>query len=1073
MAKIETLRLRWVRYNQKKIKAEKYSSLQEAVNEGESSNAGIKIILPPTIYSSPRWYSNCYQDAMAIVRSHGKPDLFITMTCNPKWEEITNSLFPGEQPSDRPDITARVFHLKANNLIEDLTKNNIFGRVKSYICMKEDQKRGLPHVHILLTLVEQDKPRNANDIDRIISAELPDKNKNPKLYEIITKHNIHGPCGALNPHSPCMNSETHKCDKDFPKEYRDNTAFIKNSYPEYRRRSPEKGGFSFNKMVNGQVIMVDNRSVVPYNPFLSFKNKSHINVEVLFSIQGVKYIHKYITKGSDRVMVDITPDAQEPEDEIENFVNARYISASEAFWRIYEFPIQKKYPPVLKLSLHLEDQQTVFFDDNPCSAEQVVEKGPPETMLTKYFELNQNNPQEILYPDMPKHFVWSNNKWKPRSLNKKKIQNQIDSSKSDMIGRIPIVSLNARQSELYFLRMILYHKPGATSFKDLKFINGIQYPTYQMACIALGLFQDNTEIDKSIEEVFTATSGKTLRSLFTNILVFINPANPLEFWQQHHTKLSEDFTNLNSEQQAINLTLLEIQDNLERHGYSLKDFNLPQPDMNQIDTVIQSREFREEYYDTETLKANLEEQVPKLNQDQKLVYDIVMNSVQANKGYIIAVDAPGGTGKTFLLETLLATVRYHNGIALATATSGIASTLLTNGRTLHSRFKIPLNINEESMCNISKSSSVAQLITKCKLLIIDEVTMAHKFIFEAMDRTFQELLQSSKPMGGITTVLSGDWRQILPVVRRGTRADIVDACLKNSYLWQHVQTYQLKTNMRILQCNQKDDQMFADYLLQIGEGRTPIVSPPSRIKIDSSFICHSNSSSKQPSPFQLCNIVYNNIQENYTDGTWLTERTIICPTNEDVNLINDIMINIFPGPERHYFSFDSLTNKDEETLYPIEFINTITVPGLPQHKLTLKIGAPIMLLRNFDPINGHCNGSRYIIQRLYDNTIEAALMHGPNKGKVLLIPRIPLSPSDNIFPFQLIRKQFPIRLSFAITSNKSQGQTLKQVGLYLMHDFFTHGQLYVAMSRVGNKQNLKILTSGNHNVNNVVYKEIL
>ncbi|GFR81482.1 ATP-dependent DNA helicase pif1 [Elysia marginata] len=117
-----------------------------------------------------------------------------------------------------------------------------------------------------------------------------------------------------------------------------------------------------------------------------------------------------------------------------------------------------------------------------------------------------------------------------------------------------------------------------------------------------------------------------------------------------------------------------------------------------------------------------------------------------------------------------------------------------------------------------------------------------------------------------------------------------------------------------------------------------------------------------------------------------------------------------------------------------------------------------MLLRNLDPVNGHCNGTRYVIDNLHDHIIDETIACGPHAGKRIFIPRIPIIPSDNIFPFHMKRKQFPVRPAFAITASKAQGQRLEQIGIYLKNHFFTHGELYIAISRVGSKRRLKILT---------------
>ena len=163
--KVESSRFHWVRTHQKEIRTDKYSGLLDAIAENDLQNAGLRIVLPPSIYCSPRFYLECYLDAMALVLYFGKPDYFFTLTTNPNWIEIRNSLLPGQKVKDRPDIAVRVFKIKLESLLDDFMNKNVIGKVKVLIYTIEWQKRGLTHAHILITMQDSDKPRTPEMIE--------------------------------------------------------------------------------------------------------------------------------------------------------------------------------------------------------------------------------------------------------------------------------------------------------------------------------------------------------------------------------------------------------------------------------------------------------------------------------------------------------------------------------------------------------------------------------------------------------------------------------------------------------------------------------------------------------------------------------------------------------------------------------------------------------------------------------------------------------------------------------------------------------------------------------------------
>ena len=204
------------------------------------------------------------------------------------------------------------------------------------------------------------------------------------------------------------------CTKGYPKAFRNNTIAGDSSYPEYRRRSPEDGGLTHNlRMKNNTQYNVNNKWVVPYNPFLSLKYGAHINVKIVNSVEAIKYLYKYITKGHDKLTFTVEGEEgqeQAVHDEIETFLHARYISASEAYWQIYQFPSQSRKSPVEKLLCHLLGGQVVLYQEG--HEVETIQRGEPVTKLTDFFELNKCDElaNGITYPDLPKYYTWSQRK---------------------------------------------------------------------------------------------------------------------------------------------------------------------------------------------------------------------------------------------------------------------------------------------------------------------------------------------------------------------------------------------------------------------------------------------------------------------------------------------------------------------------------------------------------------------------------------------------------------------------------------------------------------------------------------
>jgi ATP-dependent DNA helicase PIF1 len=287
--------------------------------------------------------------------------------------------------------------------------------------------------------------------------------------------------------------------------------------------------------------------------------------------------------------------------------------------------------------------------------------------------------------------------------------------------------------------------------------------------------------------------------------------------------------------------------------------------------------------------------------EQRGIYEEIMESVNNQQGGVFFLSGYGGTGKTFMWNTLSAALRSKRKIVLTAASSGIASLLLPCGRTAHSKFKIPIPILESSICTIEKGSDLAEMLKLTQLIIWDEAPMAHKFCFEALDKSLKDIMSnngvpSTQIFGGKVVVFGGDFRQILPVIPRGSRSDIVHASLNSSYIWNHCTVLKLTKNMRLQNqqsnTNSEEIKKFSEWILKVGEGTleepndglADITIPDEHLI--SNFI----------DPIQaIVESTYPNLLQNYTNGDYLRSRAILASTIEVVDEINEYVLNLIQG----------------------------------------------------------------------------------------------------------------------------------------------------------------------------------
>lgn len=342
------------------------------------------------------------------------------------------------------------------------------------------------------------------------------------------------------------------------------------------------------------------------------------------------------------------------------------------------------------------------------------------------------------------------------------------------------------------------------------------------------------------------------------------------------------------------------------------------------------------------------------NEEQKAAYDSIMSATNRHDlpERCFFLDGPGGTGKTYLYNTLLSTIRAEQNIALPVASTGIAANLFEGGKTYFNQFKLVPPLNETSTSNIKNNSSDAEIIRSATAIIWDEATMAPGIALTAIDRILKEIMNNRKPFGGKVLLLGGDFRQTLPVVKHGDRTKIVEASIKFHQLWDKFKILRLTNNVRSL------DPSFSEWLLRVGDGVHEKTDglPEEMVEIPS-HILYDGDIAKE--------IFGDNLK--VCDSHAFAKKAILCPKNSDVENLNKNVLNLLEGTASTYLSSDSIDSdggENTEQYYPIEFLNELTPSGMPVHKLNLKLGAIIMLLRNLNTKRGLCNGTRLIVKDL-------------------------------------------------------------------------------------------------------------
>ncbi|KAG4924633.1 hypothetical protein JHK87_050173 [Glycine soja] len=461
---IESQKLNYVRQHQQELRVDKYINLNDCNNQPltQGNEKGKRIILPSLFVGSLRYMQQLYFDRMAICAHVGFPDLFLTLTCNPAWLEIQRQVAKSNLTAhDCPDVVSRVFKMKLNQLMHDLKSGHY---------------------------------PNPEDIDNIISAEIPNKDTDPELYQILNNHMMHGPCGLANKRAPCMANG--KCFRFFPKKFQPATIVDQDGFPVYRRTDTRR-------TVQKQGVHLDNRF--------------------------------YINKGSDRITTAIVNDQNQDgthnqvHDEIKHYLDCRYVSAPEACWKIFAFPMHGHAPAVERLYFHLENQQPVYWKDSEEIGTVLAKSTIKESMFTTWMDSNKiyHHGRDLTYAEYVSKFVYDARKrcWKPRK-------------QGNTIGRL--IWVPPSSGELVYMRMMLSSAKGSQCYEDIRTVENVVYHTFREACFAKGFLGSDQEFVGALREANTWGTPHYLRKLFVKLLFMNTMDRPEYVWKQTWQWMADD-----------------------------------------------------------------------------------------------------------------------------------------------------------------------------------------------------------------------------------------------------------------------------------------------------------------------------------------------------------------------------------------------------------------------------------------------------------------------------------------------------------------------------------------------------
>lgn len=995
--------------------------LKSLSNQSNNLKFGVKTYVPTTFTGSYQYWKKVSNQGFYMTLILGPPKFFVTITFNPKWNEVVALNPKNTDLIHNSPLIARIFNQRKKCFLDYIKTSRIFGNINGLLWRVEYQQRGYPHCHILIW--SDFDTDDVLKIDKLLTCRLPlrdpyeDANDDWQILGDLSKKYMTHKCT-----SRCKD-EFGNCTYGYPKESCDKTHY-------------ENGILIYQRGPNDSLI-------VPHSPEILAYYRGHVEIEAIHSERCIGYVLKYVSKNSDEADVSIKEKKYcgqkiDNEDYLHKYASSRVVSAVEAFSSLADYNRYGMNPSVSLISIHLPDERIIsipkdqdpetWISRNTLSSSKLeryflrpIDNEFDDIKLCEYFGLySLNDNTENGLPDFGTP---------PKKVIRKKKRSYCS-----------INFVDPSNNEKFALRLLLLNLP-ARSFDDLKLVDGELCDSFYDAALRRGLVGDDKEYFHCLKEAID--NNRPPSDLRFMIALFAQQGAPLKQMIDDNC----DYLSIDLGDIPLYMAMRTL---MEQMHMMIPDFL--------GDEIIEDDIIINESVDSAILNDLQKYAV-------KSIYEkIVNNNVESN---LFFIQGRAGTGKTYTTNVIINVLRKKGYKVLVTGTTGIAATQYEHGMTCHSLFKLKIdqNINgNEFSCNVGYGTYRAKEILDADLIIIDEISMLTIQTAHNIDYTLRSLishhikdgpkipnLENIPPFGGKNILFVGDLLQLPPVVQN-SKSSVSNKLITKCSFWPSVKLFGLKDPVR---CINKD---WNEFLVDIGNGKSKIYITWEELQ--KKFQITVTRSYKEAIDFFINDVDL--------EGVFPIDRQWICATNfyaNDVNnylhwlRINENMHNdlgpFYGSTKISTINIPTDINKSINNNVAFDYLNTMKFKDMPNYRIDLALGEPMCLMRNINTAKGMAKNKRcYVIER----TQNCVVVEFEDKTTAT-IPRINFQGETDGIIFT--RHQIPLKPIFAGTIHKSQGLTLDRVVVDMRSKFWEHGQLYVALSRIRNPCNLCILLPEN------------